>query len=266
MRPPDTNDIGNNFDSKISSWEASLPTYFALRDPDTSFDNAYPRLPLQRCLLACYHYFCRMLFQRTLPCLKRLGEDSDERIFKNGWDFNRLTTVAISLLGAERSFLQMLEPQNQVFFTSTYFIFEAAVTLSIAMSRNPGNPKVNEWRKERDGAINLLQSILSMDNSELTQQSIVVLRILQDRRPSGDDSVGTPPTAEANGFTLPILALSEASTYDEPPEAAAVSPLFPLGAFDSGGPSAGVDQGRLDLNSAISFSGFDFLFNTAISR
>ena len=99
-----------------------------------------------------------MLFHRSLPCIKLITGSSEEMIYKNHrWDFDNLARYAIDLLHAQRCFIRIMHPQRQLCFTASYFVFEAAVTLSIALCRDPSNPGVREWRKERDAAIDLLQ-------------------------------------------------------------------------------------------------------------
>ncbi|KAL5523626.1 hypothetical protein ACEPAG_7799 [Sanghuangporus baumii] len=264
---PNRTDGGKSFDGKISLWEASLPSYLALHDPDTSLDHAYPRLRLHRCLVAGHYYFCRMLFHRSLLCIKLLTGSPDEMVYKyHQWDSRSLSQYAIDLLHAQRSLITIMEPQRQICFMTSYFIFEAAVTLSIVMCRDPGHTDVAEWRKERDEAIELLHTLLDMDNSELTQQAIVTLRILQDRK-SRSTSVGDSnyDQRRVNGL-LPTTPDDLASTLPES-QNPVLSSMFPMNTSHFQDPTVGLpDQLNTDTSSTSPFnlSGFDFLFNSVM--
>ncbi|KAL5528505.1 hypothetical protein ACEPAF_7641 [Sanghuangporus sanghuang] len=255
-------DGGKSFDGKISLWEASLPSYFALHDPDTSLDHAYPRLRLHRYLVAGHYYFCRMLFHRSLLCIKLLTGSSDEMVYKHHqWDFGNLSHYAIDLLHTQRSLITKMEPQRQICFMTSYFIFEAAVTLSIAMCRDPGHADVAEWRKERDEAIESLQSLLDMDNSELTQQAIVTLRILQDRK-SRSTSVDDDKSDQCSVNELPSTDSGWILPESQNP---ILSSMFPIDTSHFQNPTVGLpDQLYTDTSgtSPFNLSGFDFLFNS----
>ncbi|KAH8119222.1 hypothetical protein DFH11DRAFT_1563632, partial [Phellopilus nigrolimitatus] len=216
---PDLLDGNINFDAKMKKWEASLPKFLAFLQPDTSLDHVYPDLPLHRNELANFYFTFCMLFHRSLPCAQEIrstgvndGVDvnsaranpaSASTLKATGsacWDFEKLTSLAISILHNRQKVIERLREQRQIGFSTTLFIFEAGITLSIALLRDPHNPRAKEWAAERDLAINMLESLKDRDNGVIVQQAILVLRVLQDSKFRGVGA-GTDYLSTGNSVT-----------------------------------------------------------------
>ena len=209
-----------------------------------------------------------MLFHRSLPCIKLLTGTSDEMVYKYPqWDFGSISQCAMDLMQAQKSFISIMEAQRQIYFITSYFIFEAAVTLSIAICRDASSPDSVKWRKERDGAIDILQSLLDMDNSEMTQQAIITLRILQDRRPPPTEAAeDTSP--EASGADEPLSTTPEDFAWTLPDSQDPVmSSMFPMNTSYFQNPavaSADCTSNGTKSTNPFNLSGFDFLFNSVV--
>ncbi|THH05374.1 hypothetical protein EW145_g4841 [Phellinidium pouzarii] len=201
---PDLSDGGVSFDAKMYAWEATLPTYLALRHPDTTFDHAYPYLQTQRsltCIPSGTTQTSEMPSTKPRNCV---------------WDCNKLTGLAISLLHAQKAFLATLRWQRQVSLSLTFLVFEAAITLTISLLREADNRQAEEWRKERDAAIELLEVVQGRDHGDIVRQATLVLRVLQDSKPGKTESarkaaevavpnVPAPHAAEGDSLSWPSL-------------------------------------------------------------
>ena len=186
-------------------------------------------------------------------------ESPDETTFiRHQWDYDKLTAHAVDLLNSQRNLLTIVERKRQICYMLTYFIFEAAVTLSIAICRDSTNTKIDEWRKERDAAIEILESVQGMDNSDLTQQDILVLRIIQGKRPATTTHLSTPNTKDFD--TEDLFTASSVSSTAWPllePQSALAPSLFPMDAFQPADYSGSTQD---DIQNRL--SAFDFLFST----
>lgn len=135
-----------------------------------------------------------------------------------------------------------------------FLIFDAGVTLSIALLRDAGNPKVAEWRYERDSAISMLERLEERDCGDVVRQAILVLRVLQDSKPSQGNADAGPvenldfsglsdlfmPTNSVSGLvvpgidrvTLPTDAAHDSEVFDNSFEKMSASLGGSVSAFD----------------------------------
>lgn len=136
-----------------------------------------------------------MIFRRTfqrlyshLPTTAQLPESSVG-----------CTKFAIDSLRAQRQLHQAFKanPRRQPSFSITFLVFEAAVTISMALLRNSSHPRADEWREEVRSALALLNSIRPRDAGDLVQQAALVLNVLQDASPARFDNLFKPAPAAA---------------------------------------------------------------------
>lgn len=91
------------------------------------------------------------------------------------------------------------------------------MTLSIALRREPTSSFAEEWQKERQSAIELLESIKDRDTGDIVQQALLVLRVLQVSR-SPQALISDPPdTASISRQQSDTLGHMEFSTLHIPP-------------------------------------------------
>ena len=53
-----------SLDKELLDWRESLPSFFSMKNPDTSLDKIHPYLVVQRHLLACEWYYTRITLNR----------------------------------------------------------------------------------------------------------------------------------------------------------------------------------------------------------
>lgn len=234
----------------MESWETSLPSYFSCRNLEAPSDTVYPKISLQRGLLSVYYFACCMLFHRSLPCIYSEEIIDTSRL----WNLEKITEAAINLLHAEQKFLANVWWLRQICHMIPFLIFDAGVTLSIALLRDAGNPKVAEWRYERDSAISMLERLEERDCGDVVRQAILVLRVLQDSKPSQGNADAGPvenldfsglsdlfmPTNSVSGLvvpgidrvTLPTDAAHDSEVFDNSFEKMSASLGGSVSAFD----------------------------------
>lgn len=175
-----------NPEDAFEDWRKTLPDCFALRNPDTTRDHIYRDVPVQRCMLSIYYFSSAVLFRRTLlstrPSLASLhkpfdGEDAASLVLKQ-MSTARVATSLLDSLRQLRSQL-LMRPRRQTCFVSTFFIFEAAVTLVIAERRDEQNPQAAEWRDRVQDSVDMLEERRMEDAGEIVVQSLQALRALQ---------------------------------------------------------------------------------------
>lgn len=185
----------------MDAWEASLPSYFAIENPDTSLDHIYPDIVKQRCANAGYYYAYRMLFHRSLSSTMPVFDLPENKLpAQFQMDYAKIAGYAAKLLRVVIAFTRCLGPaQRQVSFQQSFMVFEAAITLTIALLREGGSPEaMRQWQEERDGAICMLEAVKDKDNGDIVRQALQVLKMLQSCRPSSA-STGTSGHARAGG-------------------------------------------------------------------
>lgn len=243
----------------MSTWEACVPPYLAVKNTDYFYDKAYPFLPIQRGMLHVYYYACCMLFYRSLPCAQITSKTKPEDTCKR-WDLEKLTSNAISLLNLQKEHVSFKTLCRQVCYSFSHLTFEGAVTLSICILRDPSNDAVEEWCRIRDESIEILQSVSARDHGNLVKQSVLLLRVLQDQRPRREPSTDSPSVGDAqtqehgtqvNGDGISLQALD--------PQLVMVSNTFISDMSKSMDFSLG---DRLPSGMDGSFSAFDFLFGS----
>jgi hypothetical protein len=80
----------------------------------------------------------------------------------------------------------------QPYFSSTFLLFEGAVTLCIALCREPTSPHVQVWRDEVKAAMELLEGIRETDKGDITQQALLALGMLRETDAKTSLGVVTP--------------------------------------------------------------------------
>lgn len=175
-----------NPEDAFEDWRKNLPDCFALRNPDTTRDHIYPDVPIQRCMLSIYYLSSAVLFRRTLlstrpslACRHKPSDDEDgtSLVLKQMSTPRVATSLLVNL--RELRALLLMKPRRQTCFVSTFFIFEAAVTLVIAERRDEQNPQAIEWRNRVQDSVNMLEELRAEDNGDIVIQSLQALRALQ---------------------------------------------------------------------------------------
>lgn len=93
------------------------------------------------------------------------------------------------------------------------------MTLSIALRREPTSLFAEEWQKERQSAVELLESIKDRDTGDIVQQAILVLRVLQGSS-SPQALISVPlDTASNSRQQIDMFGQMEYSTLHIPPPA-----------------------------------------------
>jgi len=93
------------------------------------------------------------------------------------------------------------------------------VTLSIALRREPTSLFAEEWQKERQSAIKILESIKDRDTGDIVQQAILVLRVLQGSRSPQELTSDALDTASISRQQLDLFGHMEYNTLHIPPPA-----------------------------------------------
>ena len=165
-------------------------------------DDIYPNLPLQRCNLASVYYACTMLFHRSLPYAQPAPLQQLPQMALTGLQYDldcrKLASLASELLRVQRTMLDHTNRsgRRQPHFLQTFLIFEAAVTLSIALRREPTSLYAEEWQKERQSAVDMLESMKDRDAGDIVRQGILVLRVLQgSKQPQGQSGLPSDTVA-----------------------------------------------------------------------
>jgi len=65
IKPPDYSMV-LKLDQELLDWQSKLPPFFALFHPDTSLDQKYRYIFVQRHLLACEFLFARITLHRLV--------------------------------------------------------------------------------------------------------------------------------------------------------------------------------------------------------
>lgn len=188
-----------------------------------SYDHIYPALALQRCNIGIIYYACCMIFYRSMPHAQSTSlHISQVSAGSYNTDYNKLASFAINLLHAQRLVKSVAHQwkHRQPYFANTYLVFEAAVTLCIALHRDPNNPYAEEWRDESKEAIKMLESERENDSGDIVRQAILVLQVLQDCKLAGADSF--------KSVEFPIPAAGPSSTdISVPLWTQSLDPVFP---------------------------------------
>lgn len=219
-------------DTEFELWERSLPPYFHMRHPDTSFDYLYLRLQLQRYNLAVYYFSCRMIIHRALHyCMyPRIFEHRDiANGLANESCHSKCAKLAIEVLRNQRLMCANCSDllPRQASFASTFLIFEAAVTLCITILHDSTNPQRHIWQEEMGSVVGLLEHAQGNDSGGVVQQAIAVLRVLRDKlgSPHGDPAlfnIGEPflggvPSAYINHSWPQVPVLESATSANNMP-------------------------------------------------
>lgn len=158
-------------------------------DADTSFDHLYPSLVKQRTATAVYYCAYRMLFHRSLSSTVPIMDLPESKLPAHlQVDYAKLAGLAINLLRTVNTFLHYVAtpPPRQTPLIQSFMVFEAAITLTIAILRESGHPEATElWRVERDAALRILEDARERDNGDIVRQAVQVLRMLQNCKPIG---------------------------------------------------------------------------------
>jgi hypothetical protein len=161
----------------LQAWKAELPHWLSFESPDTTFDSVYPNNTLQRCFLHVHYLASIVLFRRTRlftqfkPAPKPVKSSCVEEVAIKAMELLRRLQEYRSML--------VMKPRRQVCFTSTFFIFEVAVTLLIAHKLEPHHSLAAEWMKKVEDATTMLEERRHEDNGDIVQQSIRALQTLR---------------------------------------------------------------------------------------
>ena len=168
-------------------------------------DTIYPHLQLQRYSLAIYYYACRMILHRSLAhgqLPNAMNAATCGATFDSEANPSRSKCIDLArdLLRAQRSMHACLGNQpatHQPYFSNNFLLFEGAVTLAMAIIKDPESQQVKVWRDEVDSAVVLLEGICDWDKGDITRQALLVLRVLRER-----NVVGQPQPVVTSGIPV----------------------------------------------------------------
>ncbi|KDQ12516.1 hypothetical protein BOTBODRAFT_56781 [Botryobasidium botryosum FD-172 SS1] len=254
-------------DRRFEEWEANLPAWFSWRSPNTVYDTKYPNLPFQRLTLGTWFLACRMslhrpfLTQATPPVLPPLpGLNTPGKVVLNP-SCEKCIDLAIELVRMQHKARMELPLERLLTFVSTFFVFDAAVTLLGALRQHPTHERVGECKQEAESAYEMLETARAYGTGEIASQAVTVLRLLRktewqdaQRAPQAQPPPSHPPTAAPS--SLPSLSPASSSAYQTPspshsgpltPPASHLASEFPSGAGVSPGPQSQQPQ-QYDLS------------------
>lgn len=254
-------------DSKFKAWEMNLPIILSTTTPDTSLDCVYPVLNRQRCALHLFYHQTRMILFRPLmsmsiPRATGLGIDS-----KRCRD--ECVTSALAALRSQEAVRRSTPPQPAYLpdFTSTFFLFDAAATLCVAVLEDPHHAEAKQSLKCLEKAVELLQTDKETDTGGMIQRTLLVLRdlwaICQKRRHTGDNNITSSHSLLSARHTsdgpdgvqqmsLTIHPANDIQNDVQPPQPTVNSPPLPyMTSFESVVGGMGVGFNSLDLLQSL---------------
>ncbi|KAF2641551.1 hypothetical protein P280DRAFT_517748 [Massarina eburnea CBS 473.64] len=121
-------------DREVQDWEASLPVYFKLKDPDLSLDSSRPFLYWNRLYLHSMYHFTRMTIHR--PYLLR---QSITNRFKHSHD--ACIASACADLEMRMKYFQQPLTDRLKWTLGPHHLFNSALVLGIIAVRDPHSPR-----------------------------------------------------------------------------------------------------------------------------
>jgi hypothetical protein len=212
-----------SLDQDILSWEAGLPSYFRLRNPDTSKDEQYPFLFWNRLYLHSMYHFTRVTLHR--PYLLR---QSITNRFKHSQDAC-IASACADLDMRLKYFSQSLSDRLK-WTLGPHHLFNSALVLGIIAVRDPHSRRSMAILEDLAAYCEMQRNDIWVNEFALSEVKIVELCVKKAKQfRSKQDNPNAQATsgaqAEETNRQENVTATQPAATNKDPP-------TFPITLFD----------------------------------
>ncbi|KAF2710798.1 hypothetical protein K504DRAFT_429120 [Pleomassaria siparia CBS 279.74] len=194
-----------SLDQDILNWEAALPPYFRLQDPDTSNDDRYPFLFWNRLHLHSMYHFTRVTLHR--PYLLR---QSITNRFKHSHDAC-ISSACADLDMRLKYFGQSLSDRLK-WTLGPHHLFNSALVLGIIAVRNPHSRRSNAILEDLAAYCELQRNDIWLNEFALAEVKIVELCIKKARQ------FRNRQNSSSNHNTTTTTTTTTTATMQPPPE------------------------------------------------
>ncbi|EIW71357.1 hypothetical protein TREMEDRAFT_20778, partial [Tremella mesenterica DSM 1558] len=163
-------------DRELLEWRDSLPGFFSMTTPDTSFDSDHAYLFVQRHLLACEWYYARITLNR--PYLLR-RKDQDGR-----YTYSKTAAIesATADLLSRRAFT--LEKGNVVVNSGGYRVLNSYMVLGVTIKLDPDSPQADELRQLLNVVSGRAPDVQGRISEPLVKEELAIVEFLTAKGPS----------------------------------------------------------------------------------